>query len=118
MILIDLPMPEACDVCPFNYDFCWCNAFGDHDDKWEKYSEDWNNHVCDRETRPEYCPLKEIVRCKDCKHRPELKLYSDRQGNYTAIEFPDGSKCPCQCEDYFYSRYPKDDWFCANGEHA
>lgn len=59
-----------------------------------------------------------IVRCKDCKHRPELKLYSDRQGNYTAVEFPDGSKCPCQCEDFFYSWYPKDDWFCANGEHA
>ena len=60
----------------------------------------------------------QIVRCKDCKHRPELKLYSDRQGNYTAVEFPDGSKCPCQCEDFFYSWYPKDDWFCANGEHA
>ena len=58
----------------------------------------------------------EIVRCKDCKHRPELKLYSDRQGNYTAVEFPDGSKCPCQCEDFFYSWYPKDDWFCADGE--
>ena len=58
MILIDLPMPEACDVCPFNYDFCWCNAFGNHDE-WEKYSDDWNDHVCDRETRPEYCPLKE-----------------------------------------------------------
>ena len=58
MILIDLPMPEACDVCPFNYDFCWCNAFGNHDE-WEKYSDDWNDHVCDRKTRPEYCPLKE-----------------------------------------------------------
>ena len=58
MILIDLPMPEACDVCPFNYDFCWCNAFRNHDE-WEKYSDDWNDHVCDRETRPEYCPLKE-----------------------------------------------------------
>ena len=68
MIQIDLPMPEACDVCPFNYDFCWCNAFGNHDE-WEKYSDDWNDHVCDRETRPEYCPLKEIARCKDCKHR-------------------------------------------------
>ena len=58
MILIDLPMPEACDVCLFNYDFCWCKAFGNHDE-WEKYSEDWNEHVCDRETRPEYCPLNE-----------------------------------------------------------
>ena len=58
MIQIDMPMPEACDVCPFNYDFCWCNAFSNNDE-WEKYSDDWNAHVCDRETRPEYCPLKE-----------------------------------------------------------
>lgn len=59
MIQIDKPMPEACNVCPFNYDFCWCNAFGDHDE-WEKYSDDWNDHVCDRNTRPEYCPLNEL----------------------------------------------------------
>ena len=59
MIQIDLPMPEACDVCPFNYDFCWCNAFGNHDE-WEKYSDDWNDHVCDRKTRPDYCPLLEV----------------------------------------------------------
>lgn len=58
MIQIDMPMPEACDVCPFNYDFCWCNAFGDYDN-WEKYSDDWNKNVCERTTRPEYCPLKE-----------------------------------------------------------
>lgn len=58
MIQIDMPMPEACDVCPFNYDFCWCNAFGNHDE-WEKYSDDWNENVCERTTRPEYCPLKE-----------------------------------------------------------
>lgn len=71
MILIDLQMPEACDVCPFNYDFCWCNAFGNYDE-WEKYSDDWNDHVCDRETRPEYCPLKEQeakpLRCKECNY--------------------------------------------------
>ena len=61
MIQIDIPMPEACDVCPFNYDFCWCKAFEDHDN-WEKYSDDWSENVCERTTRPEYCPLK--------KHEP------------------------------------------------
>ena len=66
MLLIDLQMPEACDVCPFNYDFCWCKAFGEHDN-WEKYSDDWNDNVCEGTTRPEYCPLKEIVQCKDCR---------------------------------------------------
>lgn len=60
--------------------------------------------------------MDELVRCKDCKHRPELKWYSDKHGNYAALEFPDGSKCPCQCEDFFCSRRPKDDWFCADGE--
>ena len=61
---------------------------------------------------------RELIRCKDCKHRPELKLFSDRFGNYTTVEFPEGSKCPCQCEDFFYSWYPKDDWFCADGERG
>lgn len=29
--------------------------------------------------------------------------------------FPD-DKCPCQCEDPYYSWLPDPDWFCANGE--
>lgn len=58
----------------------------------------------------------ELVRCKNCKYRPELKLYSDKRGNFTAVKFPEESKCPCQCEDFFYSWYPSDDWFCANGK--
>ena len=94
MIQIDLPMPEACDVCPFNYDFCWCNAFGNRDE-WEKYSDDWNDNVCDRETRPEYCPLKEqpeIVRCKDCKHRISCTIYLEA------------------------AEAENEDWFCADGE--
>ena len=92
MIQIDLPMPEACDVCPFNYDFCWCNAFGNHEE-WEKYSDDWNVHVCDRENRPEYCPLKEIVRCKDCKHHDD--------------DYP--------CELHTIDGSAHDNWFCADG---
>ena len=50
----------------------------------------------------------EIVRCKDCKHRP---TGTDRDD----LEFPD-DKCPCKCEDYWYSWKPVDDWFCGNGE--
>lgn len=49
-----------------------------------------------------------IVRCKDCKHRP---MGEDRDD----LEFPD-DKCPCKCEDYWYSWKPSDDWFCGNGE--
>lgn len=56
-----------------------------------------------------------VVRCKDCKHRPkkpDWETYEDGAD----IEFPDG-KCPCQCSsDRYYSWYPDDEWFCAEGE--
>lgn len=54
----------------------------------------------------------EIVRCKDCKHKP-IKVGTEH--DFT-IEFPDYD-CPCQnAEDYYYDYIPPDDWFCANGE--
>ena len=51
----------------------------------------------------------QVVRCKDCKHKP-----SGTGANHD-LEFPDGV-CPCQCEDFWYSWKPNDDWFCASGE--
>lgn len=53
----------------------------------------------------------EIIRCKDCKHRPLDG--EDTQG--FGVEFPD-YKCPCQCEDGWYNWRPDNDWFCANAE--
>ena len=53
----------------------------------------------------------EIIRCKDCKHRPFDG--EDTQG--FRVEFPD-EKCPCQCDDCWYNWRPSDEWFCANGE--
>ena len=58
MIQIDLPMPEACDVCPLNYDFCACNGLSN--EEWKKYRDDWIHQMCNGERRPEYCPLKEV----------------------------------------------------------
>lgn len=56
-------------------------------------------------------PVKELVRCKDCKHRP-IKTGEDDDD----IEFPD-AKCICaNPDDDWYSWYPDDDWFCGNGE--
>lgn len=49
-----------------------------------------------------------VIRCKDCKHRPTGTNRDD-------LEFPD-DKCPCKCEDYWYSWKPTDNWFCGNGE--
>lgn len=58
----------------------------------------------------------EIVCCKDCKHRPKEPNWKTCESGFD-IEFPEGSKCPCQCSgDGYYSWYPEDDWFCANGE--
>jgi DNA-directed RNA polymerase subunit RPC12/RpoP len=51
----------------------------------------------------------EVVRCKNCKHRP-----SGSGANHD-VEFPD-EICPCQCEDYWYSWIPRDNFFCAWGE--
>lgn len=53
-----------------------------------------------------------LVRCKDCKHRPKR---TGDEGNGFDFEFPD-ERCPCQCEDGWYNRMPKGDWFCGNGE--
>lgn len=54
-----------------------------------------------------------VVRCKDCKHRP-IDMVGKGYGE--DLSFDDGYKCPCRCEDPFYSWMPEDDWFCANGE--
>lgn len=52
----------------------------------------------------------EVVRCKDCKHKPK------GTGANHDLVFPD-NVCPCQNpEDGWYSWKPNDDWFCADGE--
>jgi hypothetical protein len=56
----------------------------------------------------------QVVRCKDCKHRPKEPNFKTYENGFD-IEFPD-SKCPCKCSgDEYYSWYPEDDWFCADG---
>jgi hypothetical protein len=59
----------------------------------------------------------EIVRCGDCKYKPhwdERVSEEDRDG--FDIIFPVDYKCPCQCDDGWYSWMPDGDWFCADGE--
>ena len=69
-------LPNYCYECPcYNHEHCYCQA-----DKERKYSE----------YRPYWCPLKEIVRCKECKY-------------YMTIH--------CTCDGCCIS----DDWFCADG---
>ena len=56
----------------------------------------------------------EVVRCKDCKHRP----YSTEPGKTygLTIEAPD-DRCPCYNEDDgWYSWVPDNEFFCFYGE--
>ena len=69
---------------------------------------------------PKYCcevepenmlDIVEVVRCKVCKHRPH-----DKRGHGVSedLVFPD-DVCPLQSDDPWYSKYPKDNFFCAYG---
>ena len=98
MLQVDLPMPKSCDVCPFNYDFICCNAISD--EEWEKVGDDWNWNVCDRDDRPEYCPLKEIVMCKDCKYA-EVDMCCSHPSEWNNSET---------------RNHNNPNWFCADGE--
>lgn len=53
----------------------------------------------------------EIVRCKDCKHRP----YKDEDGDVYEPDWGDYT-CPFLCEDSYYNGMPEDDFFCKRGE--
>jgi len=63
--------------------------------------------------------LVEIVRCKNCVHRPiksedTHNIFPPKDGR--GFGFGDYT-CPCLNEDdYYYSWYPSDEWFCANGK--
>lgn len=57
----------------------------------------------------------DIVRCKDCVHKPYVvDVFHASYGDVPVLE---SDKCPCvNKDDYFYSHMPDDDWFCGNGE--
>lgn len=85
------------DELKFDYGFTWDDITPTHE---EMYT------LIDRQPTVDAEP---VVRCRDCKHKP-----SGDGANHN-VEFPDGI-CPCQCEDYWYSWIPKDNFFCAWGE--
>ena len=57
----------------------------------------------------------EVVRCKDCKHRP---IDTQEEGNGFDYDFPEEYGCPGYCDDGYYSQRFKDDFYCACGERA
>lgn len=59
--------------------------------------------------------VRDLVRCKDCKHRP---IDTQEEGNGFDYEFPEEYSCPGYCDDGYYSQRFKDDFYCAWGERA
>ena len=55
----------------------------------------------------------EVIMCKNCIHRPIID--DPRTTDGFSLQFPD-FKCPCRCDDPYYSWMPNDNWFCGNGE--
>lgn len=113
-IMIDMEKPKRCEDCPIDYDQVCCNlgAKRYYDDEWK----DEEERLYGR-TYSDECPLKEIVLCKDCKHRPlpgsEAPLLDDAEAKF---EGERDYKCPCLCYDSYYAWTPKDNFFCGYGE--
>lgn len=57
----------------------------------------------------------EVVRCKDCEHRPHIMGTDPDVFGRSGIVVGD-DVCPCLCDDPYYSYIPDDDFFCAKGE--
>lgn len=62
----------------------------------------------------------ELIRCKDCKHRP-LVVWNEAYGEVDVlapeIDGKEDWRCPCLIDDDpYYSWSPNDNWFCASGE--
>ena len=58
--------------------------------------------------------VKDLILCKDCKHRP-IKVDKYVIGPRYDDGFRDET-CPFLCDDVYYSRMPLDDFYCAYGE--
>lgn len=57
----------------------------------------------------------EVVRCKDCKHRP---IDTQEEGNGFDYEFLEEYGCPGYCDDGYYAQRFDDNFYCAWGERA
>ncbi len=56
----------------------------------------------------------EVVRCKDCIHRPVLCRTGIKPPK-GAMEYDYDVTCPYLCDDPYYNHMPNDDDFCSHG---
>ena len=61
-------------------------------------------------------PSIDIVRCKECRHRPIKEDVNGADYGFNLIAPNDDERCPCLVEDGWYSWMPEDDFFCGYGE--
>ena len=62
-------------------------------------------------------PTIELVRCKECKHRPIKEDPNGENHGFNLIE-PNGGdeRCPCLVSDGWYSWMPNDNFYCGFAE--
>lgn len=59
----------------------------------------------------------DLVRCKECKHRPVKEDADGENYGFNLIEPNDGDeRCPCLVSDGWYSWMPNDNFYCGFGE--
>ena len=62
-------------------------------------------------------PTIELVRCKECKHRPIKEDADGKDYGFNLIEPTEGDeRCPCLVSDGWYSWMPNDNFYCGFGE--
>ena len=92
-------LPESCDDCPCLYDGIACQAA-----EFDNFVEESCTIFSSITDRHPNCPLKELVLCKDCKHR----CFDNRFGFMCNLDTGDPYEMGRNAYD--------DDWFCADGE--
>ena len=61
-------------------------------------------------------PSIDIVRCKECKHRPIKEDADGADYGFNLIKPNELERCPCLVEDGWYSWMPDDNFYCGYGE--
>ena len=119
-LVVEYPDPELCTYKEYKGKPYYSIKYIENGEKYVGYGT-YNPDVLSKYLKEYFMPSAqpEIVRCKDCKHRPEKVMHGYKgtaRGWY--LLFPD-EECPCEnFDDEWYSYMPKDDWFCPNGERA
>ena len=96
-VIIDMDMPDKCSDCEFS----WYDI-----DRGEYYCQIIKNYIDEKDVKsiPDYCSLKELVTCKDCKHW-HRGMSADGQ-----IEYINYSRCELGCSGNGHG------WFCPSGQ--